>query len=228
MKGIIYGVGVGPGDPELLTLKAVRLIKENNVIALPGKDAKKSLAYKTAVQAVPELAAKELIPVNMPMVRDKELLEKEHIKGVRLLESYLDKGQNIVYLTLGDPTIYCSFSYLQHILEADGYQTELVSGVTSFCAAAARLGLSLTESDEQLHIIPAGYDMYDYSDRNGTYAVMKAGPYLKDIKKMMRENGRSASAVVNCGMAGEKVFRNLEEIPDEAGYFSLVISRIYL
>ena len=69
MKGIAYGVGVGPGDPELMTLKAIRLIKENDVIAVAGKDARESVAYKIAVQAVPELAEKELVPVYMPMVR---------------------------------------------------------------------------------------------------------------------------------------------------------------
>ena len=69
MSGILYGVGVGPGDPELMTLKAVRLIRENQVIALPGSDAKNTVAYKIAVQAVPELEDKTLLSVSMPMVR---------------------------------------------------------------------------------------------------------------------------------------------------------------
>lgn len=78
MEGILYGVGVGPGDPELMALKAVRLIRENQVIAVPGSVAKDTVAYQIAVQAVPELAQKELVPVVMPMPMDKEELAKSH------------------------------------------------------------------------------------------------------------------------------------------------------
>ena len=152
MKGTIYGVGVGPGDPELMTLKAVRLIRENEIIAVPGKIAAESTAYKIAAAAVPEIADKTLVPVYMPMVKDREMIRKEHEKGAKMLETYLDQGKNVVYLTLGDSTIYCTFSYLQHFLEDDGYPVELVSGIPSFCAAAARLNLPLTEWDEPLHI----------------------------------------------------------------------------
>ena len=106
---------------------------------VPGKTAEDSVAYKIAFGAVPEIAEKTLVPVFMPMVRDRAKLTEEHRKGAKLLEQYLEQGKNVVYLTLGDPTIYCTFSYLQHILEEDGYEVRLVSGVTSFCAAAARL-----------------------------------------------------------------------------------------
>ena len=78
MRGILYGVGVGPGDPELMTLKAVRLIKENDIIAVPGAEVRETVAYKIAVQAVPELADKELLPIYMPMTHDKAELELNH------------------------------------------------------------------------------------------------------------------------------------------------------
>ncbi len=132
MRGTIYGVGVGPGDPELMTLKAVRLIRENRYIALPAEEPRESLAYRIAVQACPELAEKELVAVHMPMVRDRAKLREAHGKGARQLMALADTGENVVFLTLGDPTVYCTFSYLQHLLEAEGYPVELVSGVTSF------------------------------------------------------------------------------------------------
>ena len=88
-KGVAYGVGVGPGDPELMTLKAIRLIRENDVIAVPGKDPKASVAYQIAVKNVPELADKELVPVFMPMVKERELIEREHKKGAEIIEAYL-------------------------------------------------------------------------------------------------------------------------------------------
>ena len=225
MRGTIYGVGVGPGDPELMTLKAVRLIQENSVIAVPGREPRESVAYQIAVRSAPELAEKELVPVYMPMVRDRALIEQEHRKGAELLMKYLDQGKNVVYLTLGDPTVYCTFSYLQHILEAEGYPVVLVSGVPSFCAAAARLNLPLTEWDEALHVLPALHRTEGRLDQSGTYVLMKSATHMKEVKELLRRSGREAAAVIDCGMESEKVFRSTEEIPDDAGYFSLIISK---
>ena len=225
MKGKAYGVGVGPGDPELMTLKAVRLIRENEVIAVPGKNARESVAYKIALGAVPEIADKTIVPVYMPMVRDREKLAQEHQRGAKLLEEYLDQGKNVVYLTLGDSTVYCTFSYLQHILEDDGYEVELVSGITSFCAAAARLNISLTEWNEPLHVIPASHKTDHPLDQHGTYVLMKSASRMKEVKELLIASGRQVGCVENCGMENEKVYHSAEEIPDDAGYFSLLIAR---
>ncbi len=225
MKGKIYGVGVGPGDPELMSLKAVRLIRENNVIAVPGKEPKESVAYRIAAASVPEIAQKELVGIYMPMLRDRKLIEEEHRKGAAALEKLLDRGENVVYLTLGDPTVYCTFSYLQHILEADGYNVELVPGVPSFCAAAARLNLPLAEWDEPIHIIPAVHRTDSKLDLPGTYVLMKSASHMAEIKKLLAESGRDVSAVENCGMESEKIYRSADEIPDDAGYFSLIVAK---
>ena len=225
MKGIAFGVGVGPGDPEYMTLKAVRLIRENQVIAVPGKVAKESTAYQIAVQAVPEFAEKELVPVNMPMIKDRKLIDTEHRKGAELLRTYLDQGKNVVFLTLGDPTVYCTFSYIQHYLEADGYPVELVSGIPSFCAAAARLGLPLAEWDEPIHIVPAVHKTGDKLTKDGNYVLMKSASHMKEVKALLKGSGRKVSAVVNCGMEDEAVYRSADEIPDDAGYFSLIIAK---
>ena len=198
-------------------MKAIRLIRENEVIAVPGRDAKASVAYQIAVQAVPELREKKLLQIPMPMVKDRE--------GAALIKHYLDNGENVVYLTLGDPTIYCSFSYLQHILEAEGYPVVLVSGVPSFCAAAARLNLPLTEWDEPLHVIPSVHSTDEKLDQPGTYVLMKSAGHMKPVKEMLTSSSREAVAVLNCGMDGEQVCQRIEEIPDDAGYFSLIISK---
>ena len=115
MTGILYGAGVGPGDPELMTLKAVRLIRENEVIALPGPDARETVAYQIAVQALPELAEKNLLSVDMPMTHDKEEMNRNHQKAADIIEAYLKEGKNVVFLTLGDPTIYSTYLYVQKI-----------------------------------------------------------------------------------------------------------------
>ena len=225
MRGIVYGVGVGPGDPELMTLKAIRLIRENDVIAVPGKVAKEAVAYQIAAAVVPELKEKELVPVYMPMIKDRALIDAEHRKGAKLLEQYLEQGKNVVYITLGDPTVYCTFSYLQHIMEADGYQVELVPGIPSFCAAAARLNLPLVEWDEPLHVVPAVHKTGDALDQSGTYVLMKSASHMAEVKDLLRRSGRDVSAVENCSMETEKVYRGVEEIPDGACYFSLIVAK---
>ena len=224
-KGIAYGVGVGPGDPELMTLKACRLIKENEVIALPGKIPQETVAYRIACGAVPELADKELVPVTMPMAKDRKILEESHRKAADTIEKYLDEGRNVVYLTLGDPTVYCTFSYIQHLLEADRYETVLVSGITSFCAAAATLGVSLAEWNETLHVIPALHNTEGKIEWPGNYVLMKSASHMKDVKEMLDRSGMDVQGVENCSMENEKIYRSLEEIPDDAGYFSLLIAK---
>ena len=225
MKGKVYGVGVGPGDPELMTLKAVRLIKENEVIAMPGRTAEDSAAYGIAAEAVPEISTKTLVPVDMPMVKEITALREAHRMGAELIERYLDRGENVVYLTLGDPTVYCTFSYLQHFLEADGYEVELVSGIPSFCAAAARLGIPRTEWDEPLRVIPAAHRTEKDLEEYGTCVLMKSASRIKKVKEDLKKSGRKIMAVENCGMENENLYRCLEEIPDDAGYFSLIIAK---
>jgi precorrin-2/cobalt-factor-2 C20-methyltransferase len=225
MRGIAYGVGVGPGDPELMTYKAAKLIRENDVIAVPGKDPREAVAYKIAAGVVPEIADKELVPICMPMIKDRELIDREHQKAARLVEDILDTGRNLVYITLGDPTIYCTFTYIQHYLEADGYQVELVPGISSFCAAAARLGLPLVEWDQQLHVLPAVHNLDQPLEQPGTYVLMKSASRMKAVKEMLRRSGRKVQMVENCGLENEKLYRSLDEIPDDAGYFSLIIAK---
>ncbi|MBP3271485.1 MAG: precorrin-2 C(20)-methyltransferase [Ruminococcus sp.] len=224
-KGTVYCVGVGPGDPELMTLKAARLIRENDLIAVPGRAPYESAAYKTAAAAVPEIAEKELVAVHMPMVRDREKLRQAHRSAAQMIESFLDKGRDVVYLTLGDSTIYCTFSYIRHILEEDGYNVQLVSGIPSFCAAAARLGVSLAERDEELHVIPGAYINDSTLSHDGTYVIMKSASRMKEVREVLRQSGMQVQAVENCGMESEKLYRSIDSIPDDAGYFSLIIAK---
>ncbi|MBO4306041.1 MAG: precorrin-2 C(20)-methyltransferase [Clostridia bacterium] len=223
MKGIAYGVGVGPGDPELLTLKAIKIIRENDVIAVAGSDARGSVAYKIASAVIPEMENKTILSLHMPMIRDRNALSIEHEKCAKQIESFLDMGKNVVYITLGDPTVYCTFSYLQHFLERDGYEVELISGIPSFCAAAARLNTPLCEWDEPLRIIPAVHVEAADMLSSDNCVIMKSASRMKEVKQILEASGRTVKAVENCGMKDERVFLSADEIPDEAGYFSLII-----
>lgn len=222
---VLYGIGVGPGDPELLTLKAVRIMEESDVILLPGKERDNCVAYQIAVKAVPKLAQKEYRMISMPMTRDREVLEKAHQEGARQIEAYLDKGMSAAFLTLGDPCIYSTFSYLQGIIAGHGYQTELVSGIPSFCAAAAVLNEPLVVRDEPLHIIPASYPLAGLEQMDGTKVLMKSGRQMGRVKEVLREAGLSVKMVENCGMETERVYKKLEVIPDDSGYYSLIVAR---
>lgn len=225
MTGLLYGVGVGPGDPELMTLKAVRLIKENDIIALPGERAEETAAYKIALAAVPELSHKQLVSVHMPMTHNKEEKRKCHEKGAKLLEEYLREGKNVVYLTLGDPTVYSTFIYIQQIVEKDGFKTRLINGVPSFCAAAARVNMPLSVWNEQIHVLPAVHNLTEPLPSAGTCVLMKSGSKMKQVKEIVRKSGRDAVMVENCGTEKEQIYLHVDDIPDTAGYYSLIIAK---
>ena len=213
MAGILYGVGVGPGDPELMTLKAVRLVRENEVIALPGPEAKETVAHKTLLSLV------------MPMTHDKEEMARNHEKAADTIAEYLKEGKNVVFLTLGDPTIYSTYLYVQKGVKARGYEAALVSGITSFCAAAARTNTPLVEWSEQLHVLPAVHRLEDSLSQPGTYVLMKSGRKMQQVKEILSASGRDVVMVENCGMENEHIYRSTEEIPDDAGYYSLIIAK---
>lgn len=223
MAGKLYGLGVGPGDPELLTLKALRLIRESDVIAVPGKEAEKSVAYRIVKQAYPELDEKPLLAVDMPMTKDAEVLAASHRAGAELLEEQLREGRQVAFLTLGDPTVYSTYLYLHRLVEADGYPVEIVSGITSFCAAAARLNIGLVERSEALHVIPSTYRDLSALSLGGTKVLMKSGRKLGEVKKYLEESGAEVLMVENCGMEDEKLYKSAAEIPEDAGYYSLII-----
>jgi siroheme synthase len=151
MQGKIYGIGVGPGDPELMTLKAVRLIREADVIAIPGKEKETCTAYQIALGAVPEIDEKEIIPVVFPMTKNETVLKESHETAVKSLSALMDQGKTIAFLILGDVTVYSTYGYVHKKLLDLGYESVLVNGVPSFCAAAAKLG-----REGGVHPYPAG------------------------------------------------------------------------
>ena len=223
--GVLYGIGVGPGDPELMTLKAVRMIGKMDIIAAPGEDVKQTTAYNIAVQAVPEMAGKELLPIRMPMVTDREIVAEYHRKGAEEIAEKLEEGKNIGFITLGDPSIYSTFSYIEKLVKEMGYRTAYISGVPSFCAAAAAVGIPLAEWEESLHIIPATHSPQKRLDDEGNYVLMKSGKRINEVKEMLRESGRDAVMVENCGMPDEKRYNGVDCMPDDAGYYTLIIAK---
>lgn len=222
----LYGLGVGPGDPELLTLKALRLIKECEIIAVPSSGQDVNIAFTIAAGAVPELAERKIMEIPMPMIRDKEKLKESHDAAARKIMDLLKDGKNVAFLTLGDPSIYSTYIYIhKRVLEA-GYEAEIVPGIPSFCAVAARLNEGLTENSELLHIIPASYKgLEDAMELKGTKILMKSGKSIGKIRNMIEQSPQrwEAKMVERCGMEGERIFLSAEEIDPEASYFSIVV-----
>lgn len=225
MRGRLYGIGVGPGDPELMTVKAVKIIKSCPVIAIPHTDKTQCSAYQIAVQAVPEIEEKQLACIHMPMTKDAELLERSHKEGAECLTELLRQGLDVALLTLGDPSIYASSMYLLERVGEKGYQTEMAAGIPSFCAVASRLNIPLVKNSEELHILPASYQIEEGLKLPGVKVLMKSGSRLGEVKDLLRRSSCQVTAVENCGMPGERVYHSLEEVPDETGYFTLFIVR---
>ncbi|RDU24533.1 precorrin-2 C(20)-methyltransferase [Anaerosacchariphilus polymeriproducens] len=223
MNGKLYGIGVGPGDPELLTLKALRIIKASHVVAFPGERMKDSVACQIVLQVYKELKEKVLIGITMPMTKDADKLEESHKEGADQIEELLKQGKQVAFLTLGDPTVYSTYLYIHKKIKERGYETEIVSGIPSFCAVSARLNIGLVEKAEALHIIPASYEIEEALDLPGTKVLMKAGKNMKEVKDQLIRRNKNAVMIEKCGMPDEKIYTSPEEIPEESSYYSLII-----
>ena len=217
LKGTFYGVSVGPGDPELLTLQAVRLIRKCPVLAAPQTSSGQMLA----------LDGKTIIPLHFAMSRDPAVLAASHKEAVQAVRPYLDAGQDTAMLNLGDVSIYATFGYLQCLLEAEGYPTAMAAGVPSFCAAAARLNVPLTGGmDAPLTIAPGSW-AGRVLDTPGTKVLMKTGRQLPALLAALEQAGRleNSALVCNCGLPDEQVCPDLScgQPQVQPGYFTTVL-----
>lgn len=226
-QGVFYGVGVGPGDPELMTLKAVRVLERCPVIAAPRTKNGEMLALRIASGAA-DLTGKTVVPLSFSMDRDPAVRRESHETAAETVRAFLDRGQDVAMPNLGDVSIYATCAYVMELLKDWGYETMMVPGVTSFCASAARLGVSLTEMDQGLHILPGGADTESALDLPGTKVLMKSGRQLPAVLEALGRRGLLGSSMLveNCGLPGEAVYPDLSrETPPETGYFATLIVR---
>lgn len=223
MAGTLYGVGVGPGDPKLMTYLAVETIENSAVIAVPANGKESAVSYKIASGIVKDLDAKECLNLVTPMTKDKAVLDAAYQAAAEAIIEKLDEGKDVAYLTLGDPTIYCTYIYVHRIVKARGYNVEIVNGIPSFCAVSAKLGDSLVDRSEQLHVIPSTYEIEQALELPGTKVLMKAASKMPIVKKTVQEKGLHGAMIENCGMEQEHIYHSVQEIPDEASYYSVVV-----
>nr|WP_326125612.1 precorrin-2 C(20)-methyltransferase [uncultured Oscillibacter sp.] len=224
-QGVFYGVGVGPGDPELLTVKALKTLEHCPVIAAPRTRSGETLALDIVRQAV-SLEGKTILPLDFTMSRDPAVLRQSRLRAAEAVMAHLSAGRDTAMLNLGDVSIYATFSYLMDILTDRGYEAVMVPGVPSFCAVAARLGTSLTTVSSPLHILPgSGGSLAELLDLPGTKVLMKSGRQLPQAAEALRQRGllEKAAMVRDCGLPTEQVCRDLTHLPQDTGYFATVI-----
>ncbi len=225
-RGILYGVSVGPGDPELMTLQAVRRLQSCPVIAAPQTKSGQMLALDIACRAV-DLNHKVIVPLHFPMSRDSAVLDKAHREAAETLRQYLDAGQDVAMLNLGDVSVYATFGYLQELLQAQGYITKMLAGVPSFCASAARLNQSLTGGMNQPLTIAPGAAADSVLDGPGSKVLMKTGRQLPQTLEVLAAHGKleKSAMVCNCGLPNEEVWPDLSLYDAErpAGYFATIL-----
>lgn len=229
--GSLYGIGVGPGEPELITIKAIQTIRKCDVIVLPAVSKEECYAYRIVHEVYPEMEEKPLICMPFPMIKDAQKLELAHERSYQAIEDYLKRGKKVGMLTIGDPSVYSTYMYMHHRALEAGQKAVMISGVPSFCAAAGRLGISLGEKSEEIHVIPASYDVRRALDYGGTCIYMKSGKRLEELLEVLREQqdeGRNIQVygVTNCGMESERVYQGLDELESAEGYLTTVITKM--
>ena len=238
-KGTFYGIGVGPGDPELITVKALKIIKSCPVIAAPrtgnGDMVALDIVWRTGVLAgtaeIAEESDKKILAMDFTMDKDPAKRKENYRKNAEAAARYLDNGQDVAMVTLGDVSLYSTVHYIADELISRGYEIIMVPGVPSFSAAAASLAIPLAEMDAPVHIIPSvRNNSDDYLDLPGTKVLVKAGRHLHRTLDELDRRGLLdvTSLAVNCGMDDEILIKKLgddEPLPDKTGYFTTVIVR---
>ncbi len=223
MNGTFYGVSVGPGEPELMTLKAVRLIKSCPVIAAPRTKDGNMLALSIAEQVV-DMTKKTVIPLDFPMKYDPAEQHENHCHIAEKLAVYVGNGQDVAMLNIGDVSLYSSCTYIAAELEKMGFETKMCAGVPSFCAAAAELNIPLAEGSDPLTIIPAQYEnVRTLIGQDGKKVIMKSGKKLSEIKEILNENAGTICVVENCGLPGQMIYRTMDKL-DGCGYFTVIVA----
>jgi len=246
MTGKLYVIGIGPGDPELLTLKAVRILTEVPCICVPkGREEGSSLAL-SIVQKALSIEGKEIIEAHFPMKKTKSgqrsavsgqkekndlcELDTKWQETIETVYSRLNKGIDMAFITIGDPTIYSTFFYLyDKLLELNPeLNIEIVPGVSSINTAAAKAGMCLALADEKIAILPATYTegIKETLEKFDTIVLMKVHRVFGNVVNILIEAGLADNAVYisRAGMDDERIFKNIKDVKEsDLNYFSLMI-----
>ena len=230
MSGIFYGIGVGPGDPELLTMKAIHAIEKVDVLIAPKTEKKEgSVALEIAKPYLKEDV--EIVYQVFPMVKgfadSTEAWEANKTEILGLLRA----GKNVAFLTLGDPMFYSTYIYVYRLLENEDVTIETIPGVPAFAAIGSKLGVPIVEGNEILSIIPATADLERIQEAVKTsdnVVLMKVYRNFSEIADLLEENGMADQAVMvsRCGLPDERRIDNIGKHKNESvNYLSTILTR---
>ncbi|GGO59213.1 precorrin-2/cobalt-factor-2 C20-methyltransferase [Roseovarius pacificus] len=223
-SGVLYGVGLGPGDPDLMTLRAHRLISGAQVVAYPSLAGGASFARSIAAGAIPA-GAREIV-MDVPMTVERGPAQAAYDTGAAAIAAELEAGRDVVCLCEGDPFFYGSFMYLFARLSGR-FRVEVVPGVTSITTCAARAGMPLAARNERLTVLPGPLpepELRARIDGAESVAIMKVGRHLAKIRGVIEALGFTDRAVyVERASLPDEVVCPLAEAPEKAPYFSMIL-----
>lgn len=215
----LYGIGVGPGDKELLTVKAVRIIQSCDVIVAPSAlEGGESIALETAREYIKE--GTEVVIKHFPMGKKDRVIKA--IEAYEFIESRLEEGKNVAFLTIGDPYVYSTYSHLLSHVEEHGFEVETIPGITSFCAAASLVDRTLVVGNENLVVMPAT-KVKEITDEK-FIVVMKVYKHEEEVINTLEEKGFDYVYASRVGREGQIVLTDKEEILKLRDYMSLIIA----
>jgi len=225
MSGTLYGLGIGPGDPELLTLKAHRLLQAVPVIAYPAPEQGDSLARRIVAPHLP--AGRIEVAIRMPLVEARFPAQEVYDRAAVALGGHLEAGRDVAVLCEGDPFFYGSFMYLFGRM-AERFAVEVVPGVSSLTACAAVLGAPLAARNDALIVLPGPLDAETLRARLAqaeAAAIIKLGRHFPKVRRVLEELGLAESAryVEHATMTEQRVLPLAEVKADAAPYFSMIL-----
>jgi precorrin-2/cobalt-factor-2 C20-methyltransferase len=226
MKGTLYGIGLGPGDPELITLKALRIIRAAKVVAYPAPDSGPSFARQIAEPYLVD--GQTELQITIPMRTERVPAQAAYNEGAKLIAAHLDAGSDVVVLCEGDPFFYGSFMYLFERL-AGTYRTEIVPGVSSVMASAAVTGRPLAARNDRFTVIPAPLDdsvIEAALKTSEAAAIIKIGRHFNRIHDLLKKlNLVGAARYVEHATLGDQATMPLTDVlpHHNAPYFSMIL-----
>lgn len=219
--GKLYGVGVGPGDPELITLKAVKILERVPVVLIPSGNGE-SIAFNIAKPYI----RGEVLELEFPMTRDRGTLESIWDENAKRIKELLLEGRDAAFITLGDPMIYSTYIYIMERLE--GFEIETIPGVTSFSAAASKLQMHIARGSRPFAVVPAGDEkiMQDVLRCFDNVVLMKVSGNYDRAVDLLKSEGFQAGLVIRGGHGDEEATFDLEKYRGKKlDYLSLIIGR---
>jgi len=232
--GKLYGVGIGPGDPKLLTLRAKEILEKVDLIFCPKGDEDKTSWARSIIEAMTS-SPKEFVELTFPMSRNEKVLKAYWRKAARRIAEAVAKGKEAAFITLGDPFIYSTYIYLLRTLRQDfpSIEVETIPGISAFNAAAARAQVPLVQGDERLAILPVREDLRglrEAFEAFDTVILMKVGSKLHKVMSLFEELDLLENSVLvsRLGQPGEKMIHDLSSLnnAEREGYLSVIIVKI--